>query len=824
MSNPNATAGAATNAAIDERPDLRPAPLDLITPQLTFRAVLTGMFLGAVLSTCNIYSGLRVGWSFNMSIPAALLSYAFWMTLHRVFGARKWTMLENNINLTAASSGASVSSAGLVAPIPALAMLTGQTLTWPWLSLWIFSVCLVGITVAVGLRRQMVLVDKLPFPSGIATAEMLRELYAKWSEGVARVVAMGAAGVTACAMVIVSEVASLAPWLPRAFTVGGFPAKNLTLGFDPTLIMYGVGGLIGMRSAFTLALGAVLAWGVFAPNLIHNHYVRLEVVEPLPTLPANVTLMPEPKGHLIYDARGKALKYKGEMTTNERDEFFAQSEDRRFREAVQKLYIRSQLDQATVAALISETATTRPVQIRETLAKWPAALVIPAEFGSMLRYSAADGVLTAIGAVSDACLAALESQAEKLPVAHSEVATAIEAVRRLHKKAKTSRIVAPIPESLASRVTYDVASQTLSVMGQLDASEAGAVKTLAPDDTGFDATIDELTRATTFVASKANFRDIVTWLLWPGVSLMVVASLTSFAFSWRSMLNAFRGGAAQSGEAEETGGEVTVKLWVLSMVVAMALSVMLQVQLFQIALWIAALGVLLSALLAVVGARVAGETNTTPVGAMGKVTQLVFGAIAPGQYAPNLMAANVTGGAASQCADLMFDLKVGHMIGASQRYQFFAQMCGAFAGSLFGSFIYMILIPRPSEQLLTSEWAAPAVATWKAVAELFKEGLHALPPGAIEASLAAAALAIVLTFAEQWTPKKYKWLVLSPASLGLAFVVQANSSFSMFIGALAVACVGMISKSWAARFVTAICSGIIAGDSLTGVAVALAKL
>ena len=107
--------------------------------------------------------------------------------LHGLFGVRKFGMLENNINQTACSSDASVSSAGLVAPIPALAMLNGETLGWPFLAMWVFSVCLVGITVAIALRRQMLVEEKLPFPSGIANAEMLREIYARGHEAMARV-------------------------------------------------------------------------------------------------------------------------------------------------------------------------------------------------------------------------------------------------------------------------------------------------------------------------------------------------------------------------------------------------------------------------------------------------------------------------------------------------------------------------------------------------------------------------------------------------------------------------------------------------------------
>ncbi|MFW5920972.1 MAG: OPT/YSL family transporter, partial [Polyangiales bacterium] len=194
---------------------------DLTSPQLTVRAVLTGMVLGGILSTCNIYSGLKIGWGFNMSVTAALLAYGLWQTLHKTARARHWGLLENNINQTAASSAASISSAGLVAPIPALTMLTGQELAWPILATWVFAVSIVGVVVAIGLRRQMLLVDKLPFPMGIATGETVKEMYARGQEAMARVLMLlagGFAGAAAKLTVHFAEIKHLA--LPGALAPG----------------------------------------------------------------------------------------------------------------------------------------------------------------------------------------------------------------------------------------------------------------------------------------------------------------------------------------------------------------------------------------------------------------------------------------------------------------------------------------------------------------------------------------------------------------------------------------------------------------------------
>src|SRR5690606_8573354 len=161
-----------------------------------------------------------------------------------------------------------------------------------------------------------------------------------------------------------------------------------------------------------------------------------------------------------------------------------------------------------------------------------------------------------------------------------------------------------------------------------------------------------------------------------------------------------------------------------------------QVVLFDIAWWAAILAVLLTWVLAAVCGRVSGETSLTPVGPMGKVTQLIFGLLVPGNPTANLMSANVTGGAASQAADLLHDLQTGSLLGASPRRQMIAQSCGIVGGALAGSAAYLVLLPDPATQIGTDEWPGPAVITWRAVAEVFAGGISAMPPYALEAMIA----------------------------------------------------------------------------------------
>jgi len=839
--------------------ELAPPPLDRDSPQLTFRALLTGVILGGLLCSCNIYTGLTIGWGLPMSITAVLISYAFYAALRGLAGVRPWGMLENTISMTTVQSAATVSSAGLVAPIPALAMLTGQTLTWWPLAMWVFSVCLVGITVAIPLRRQMLIVDKLPFPSGLATAEMLREMYAQGAEALARVkmllfAALAAAVVKLLATPPVSLLALLARWGVSAvrlrrwglpldkwgfpFAAHGFSAKSLTYSLDPSLLMVGLGGLIGFRACVSLVIGSLLAWLVLAPPLVERSYIRLSISEPLAVLPAGVAkrLPPEPDGYTRYKAETRELAYKGPMTADERDRLLALSADARYREAVRKLYLRSQLKPAVAPAALAQDpdyVTTRDVQTAAPLPGWPKDLTLPREFGHMLRYDAKAGRLVALGVLSDECRTVMSERAAQVGRTRPKQAAACDeftaALGKLYEETRQPLLPpgVAIPAALADRVTFDASARTLRACGVLTADDAAELKAVVPDNPDFAATVSTLVAGTSFNPAQPGFNDLVQWLLWPGVTLMVVSSLVAFGFSWRSMVHTFtglgRGKPAAGGRAEDAG-EVSAPWFGSALVLALALSVILQIWLFQIGWWAALIGVFLSFALALVAARVSGETGVTPVGAMGKITQLVFGVMVPRNPAPNLMAANVTGGAASQCADLLGDLKAGYLLGASPRKQVIAQIAGAVIGALVGSAVYLVLIPHPAEQLMTEQWAAPAVATWKAVAELFAVGLKALPRGTPLAILIAAALGVLLPVLEKIVPRKAKAWLPSPASLGLGFVIPGYNALSIFLGGALALILSKLFPTWSKRFTVTICAGLVAGESLTGVGLAFERM
>jgi len=313
------------------------------------------------------------------------------------------------------------------------------------------------------------------------------------------------------------------------------------------------------------------------------------------------------------------------------------------------------------------------------------------------------------------------------------------------------------------------------------------------------------------------------WALWPGVGLLVSSGLTLFFLRWRTILRAFSGLRQLVGggrqEADPLAEVEAPQSWfVWGTVASGALCVVLGAIYFQISWWMGIIAVLLTFFLALIASRATGETDITPTGAMGKITQLVFGLIDPGNMKTNLMAASLTGGAAIHSADLLTDLKSGYLLGANPRKQLIAQLFGVLAGTFFVVPGYLLLID-PAE-IGSDRWPAPAAQIWAGVAKVLAKGLGALPPGATAGLLVGGAVGIVLALIEDFVPKEYKKYTLSSTAIGIAWVIPAWNSFSMFLGSLIAWLIARSNPARAERYNLAVASGFIVGESLIAVLVA----
>jgi len=323
------------------------------------------------------------------------------------------------------------------------------------------------------------------------------------------------------------------------------------------------------------------------------------------------------------------------------------------------------------------------------------------------------------------------------------------------------------------------------------------------------------------VSQQAGFREAVQWTLWAGTACMVTGGILSFFLQWRTLLRAFRSlketFVRRRGQIEDEieAIETPMSWFVIGQLISMVALVWLAYVSFEMPWWESVLAVILSFLLAVVACRVTGETDTTPIGAMGKVTQLTFGLLHPGNMNVNLMAANITAGSAASAADLLTDLKSGYLLGANPRKQFLAQFSGIFVGTLITVTAFSFLTKDPSV-IGGSQFPAPAAQAWAAVAKALSQGFKALHPVKQYSILWGGIVGIVLTLLQVLFPKKAKYIP-SAAAAGLAWVFHWYYSLLFFLGAVA----GELFKLWnrkaAEELTFPIASGIIAGGSLMGV-------
>lgn len=321
------------------------------------------------------------------------------------------------------------------------------------------------------------------------------------------------------------------------------------------------------------------------------------------------------------------------------------------------------------------------------------------------------------------------------------------------------------------------------------------------------------------------FRRISTWSLWIGVPMMVTSGLLLFILQWRSVVRAFSTVTAMFKPRHAVGDDPMDKIevpgswFVGGMLVLGTVVIWMGHHFFHIHVWMGVIAVLMTFLLVVVASRSTGETDITPSGPLSKVTQLTFGALSPGNITTNLMTANITAGACGHAGDLLTDLKSGYLLGAKPRQQFLAQFFGVLAGALVVVPVFFLLVPDASV-LGTDKWPAPAALVWRGVAELLAKGVSALHPTARVGLIIGALVGIVLPLLEMAFPKAKKFIP-SATGLGLAFTITGYYSISMFLGALLALGLHKAKPKMAEEYVVPVSSGIIAGESLVGVLIAL---
>ncbi|MBN1396054.1 MAG: OPT/YSL family transporter [Pirellulales bacterium] len=322
-----------------------------------------------------------------------------------------------------------------------------------------------------------------------------------------------------------------------------------------------------------------------------------------------------------------------------------------------------------------------------------------------------------------------------------------------------------------------------------------------------------------------GYENIVKWTLWGGAACMVTSGLFSFALQWRSIVRAVSGlkklfVGDKSHRVEEMDAIETPISWFIGgQVISMFALMWLAKVTFDMPWWQSAVAVPFAFLMSLVACRVTGETDTTPVGAMGQITQFTFAVIHPGKMFMNLMSANITAAAAGSSADLLTDLKSGYMLGANPRKQFLAQFAGIFMGTLVTVICFRMLVPN-AESLGTEQFPAPSAQIWSAVALVLKDGVSRLEIQKTWCMIGGAVVGIILPLLGIIFPKQQKWIP-SAAGIGLAWTFSWYYSLIFFLGAIVAYIFEKSSPDKSKEYLFPIASGVIAGGSLVGVAIAL---
>lgn len=681
--------------------------------EMTVRSVLMGLLVGCLIGASNVTIGLKIGWTFGAGITAAVIAFAFFTTLKWM--KRPFDEKENLIAATAgSSSGTMASAAGLTNAIPALEMIriaNGQEpLPFFTLVIWGMAVAFLGVHFAVPLRKQMVVTEKLRYPTGTATAETIRAMYASGAEALKKTKVLLWAGIFAAGLKLLYlifpdtlgtfEDFSFNDVLLPGVAILAVPIYQLQIGFNLSPMMLGAGVLVGPRVGWSLLAGALIAWGVITPVLLNNGTVEIA-----PNIGAVQTALTRAADHNWQGLAQRKLDFQMQDAVN---------------------------------------------------------------------------------------------RAERI-ASHREGVSTVDVLRH-----------------------YDAPAELLREAGMQPEMESEAVPVIsnAPDTT-------------------SPYRSGFNWVLWTGVSLMITASFTSLAMQYKTIARAIgslgsalrkrnsTGTASQTGppDGESTEQEIDapepypLKYWVIGMTLATALTVTLARIYFHIPVWEGLLAVFLSLFLAAIAVRATGETDINPVGGMGKITQVVYGALAPGQMNHNLMAAAITAAGASQAGDLMHDLKAGWMLKVSIKKQVFTQLIGVIVGVFAAAATFRVL--TTVYEIPGQEFPGPAVFAWYKMAEILAVGLEALPAGALWGAAVGGALGIVLPLLGKFGPKAVKKWLPSPVAFGIAFMVPAVYSIGMWLGAILTYEYNKRRPDRVEKYGASLASGFIAGEGLMMVAFAL---
>ena len=233
--------------------------------ELTVRGLIVGVVITLVFTAANVYFGLKAGLTFSTSIPAAVISMAI------LRGFRDATIQENNIVQTVASAAGTLSS--IIFVLPGLIMI-GYWTEFPfWTSFWICALGgILGVMYSIPLRRALVTTSDLPYPEGVACAEVLKvgstgdSAHASDIEhGRAGLLAVLWGSIVSAVFAVIVGTQIFAADVAQTFRIG---RRGAVSGYDFALsfALLAIGHLVGLSVGIAMLIGALIGWGWGVPH------------------------------------------------------------------------------------------------------------------------------------------------------------------------------------------------------------------------------------------------------------------------------------------------------------------------------------------------------------------------------------------------------------------------------------------------------------------------------------------------------------------------------------------------------------------------------
>jgi uncharacterized oligopeptide transporter (OPT) family protein len=321
--------------------------------------------------------------------------------------------------------------------------------------------------------------------------------------------------------------------------------------------------------------------------------------------------------------------------------------------------------------------------------------------------------------------------------------------------------------------------------------------------------------------ASASYKQINMWLLWGGVAMMTTSSLYSFFAKPEIILAAFK--RKGSAEKKDILQHIELPLWISLVGIPVTGLVMMWLgqEWFHIEWWVTLIAIPLVFVFTLIAVTSTGLTAITPGGALGKLTQLTFAIIKPGDMGTNIMTAGINGEVALNASNLLMDIKPGYMLGGKPRHQAIGHCLGIIAGAVVAVPVFYLLLQNDISKITSPSLPMPGASIWIAVAEVLAKGLSVLPDSTRVAVLVGAFVGIFIEFMNRRTRGRFP---ISAMGLGLSFVLKFSDCWAMAAGSLIFWAAGRVSgeKDSNTRKIfvdnqETVCAGVIAGGSIMGI-------